>query len=105
MKNIHGMIIVPFIIALYFIGCSPKSSDIIVLEVVPTNVNLAEYENFFTRNSGGWESGRKSTLEEREHFLDLQTENTHAHFPDAPSNSSEQKQKADRKSTRLNSSH
>jgi peptidyl-prolyl cis-trans isomerase SurA len=73
MKNIHGMIIVPFIIALYFIGCSPKSSDIIVLEVVPTNVNLAEYENFFTRNSGGWEAGRKSTLEEREHFLDLLT--------------------------------
>lgn len=56
-----------------FIGCSPKSSEIIVLEVGQQKVTLAEYENFYTRNSGGWEMGQKSSLEERERFLDLLT--------------------------------
>ncbi|MBI4811194.1 MAG: peptidylprolyl isomerase [Ignavibacteriales bacterium] len=59
--------------AILFFGCSPKSSEIIVLEVGQQKVTLAEYENFYTRNSGGWEMGQKSSLEERERFLDLLT--------------------------------
>lgn len=55
----------------YFIGCSPSSSDILLLEIGQQKTSLAEYENFFTRNSGGWEVGQKSSLEERERFLDL----------------------------------
>jgi peptidyl-prolyl cis-trans isomerase SurA len=57
----------------FFFGCSPKSSDILVLEVGQQKISLAEYENFYTRNSGGWEMGQKSSIEERERFLDLLT--------------------------------
>jgi peptidyl-prolyl cis-trans isomerase SurA len=60
-------------LSLVLFGCSPKSSDIIVLEVGPTKVSMREYEDFFTRNSGGWDAARKSTQEERERFLDLLT--------------------------------
>jgi len=61
------------IIVIILIGCSPKASDIIVLEVGQQKVTLADYENFYTRNSGGWEMGKKSSLEERQRFLDLLT--------------------------------
>lgn len=60
-------------LVLSLLGCAPKSSDIIVLEVGQDKVSLAEYENFFSRNSGGWETARISTPEERERFLELLT--------------------------------
>jgi peptidyl-prolyl cis-trans isomerase SurA len=60
-------------LALSLFSCAPKASDIIVLEVGQEKVNLAEYENFFSRNSGGWETVRESSLEERERFLELLT--------------------------------
>ncbi len=60
-------------LSLVLFGCSPKTSDIIVLEVGPSKVSMKEYENFFTRNSGGWDAARQSTQEERERFLDLLT--------------------------------
>ena len=66
-----AIVLITFIFLLA--GCAPKSSNIVVLEVGSQKVSLAEYENFFTRNSGGWEAGQKSTLEERERFLDLLT--------------------------------
>lgn len=59
--------------SLFFAGCSPKASDSIVLEVGLTKIPLSEYENFFMKNSGGWELARQSTPEERERFLDLLT--------------------------------
>jgi peptidyl-prolyl cis-trans isomerase SurA len=34
---------------------------------------MNEYENFYTRNSGGWDAARQSSMEERERFLDLLT--------------------------------
>jgi len=55
-------------------GCSPQVADEIVLEVGPTKVALGDYENFYSRNSGGWEAGKRSSLEERERFLDLLTD-------------------------------
>jgi len=45
----------------------------IVLEAGTTKVTLGEYENFYTRNSGGWDVAQKSSMEERERFLDLLT--------------------------------
>lgn len=67
----RGMLAILFFVSLSLIGCSPKASDVIVLEVGPAKVSLAEYENFYSRNSGGPDSARKSTPEERTHFLDL----------------------------------
>ncbi|MBI5476870.1 MAG: peptidylprolyl isomerase [Ignavibacteriales bacterium] len=72
MKLFIGVISVISLLIL-LAGCSPKSSDIVVLEIGQQKVSLAEYENFFTRNSGGWEVGQKSSIEERERFLDLLT--------------------------------
>ncbi len=66
-------IVILTLIVIILIGCSPKASDIIVLEVGQQKVTLADYENFYTRNSGGWEMGKKSTIEERQRFLDLLT--------------------------------
>ena len=66
--------LLPILVTILIIGgCSPKASDIIVLEVGQSKVSLAEYENFYTRNSGGWETARNSSIEERTHFLDLLT--------------------------------
>jgi peptidyl-prolyl cis-trans isomerase SurA len=73
MKAVLGMIFSIVVFTLLVGGCSPKASDIVVMEVGQTKVSLAEYENFYTRNTGGWETARNSTLEERAHFLDLLT--------------------------------
>jgi peptidyl-prolyl cis-trans isomerase SurA len=54
-------------------ACAPKTSDIVVLEVGPSKVTMSEYESFFTRNSGGWDVAKQSSMEERERFLDLLT--------------------------------
>ncbi len=67
----RGMLAIPFIVSLSLLGCSPKTSDIIVLEIGPSKVSLAEYESFYTRNSGGLDAAQKSTPEERDRFLDL----------------------------------
>jgi peptidyl-prolyl cis-trans isomerase SurA len=45
----------------------------LVLEVGPTKVNLKEYEDFYMRNSGGWEVAKQSSQADREHFLELLT--------------------------------
>ncbi|HZY09580.1 MAG TPA: peptidylprolyl isomerase, partial [Bacteroidota bacterium] len=55
------------------IGCSPRVSDMLVLEVGTTKVMLNEYETFFAKNSGGWDVVQQSSIEERERFLDLLT--------------------------------
>ncbi|MBI1803388.1 MAG: peptidylprolyl isomerase [Ignavibacteriae bacterium] len=54
-------------------GCSPKASDVVVLEVGTSKVSLVEYEDFYTRNSGSRDAAKRSSTEEREHFLDLLT--------------------------------
>lgn len=74
MRMIHWVAVALFTSFLALSGCSPREGDAIVLEVGPTKVPLREYENFYTRNSGGWDSGKRSTMEEREHFLDLLTD-------------------------------
>lgn len=72
MRILEGIIIIlSFLLILG--GCAPKIGDKVVLEIGNNKVTVSEYENFFTRNSGGWSVAQKSTLEEREHFLNLLT--------------------------------
>ncbi len=54
-------------------GCSPTANDLLVLEAGTDKVSLREYERFYERNAGTWEAARKSSLEDREKFLDLLT--------------------------------
>ncbi len=67
----RGMTVIPFLFSLLLIGCAPKASDVIVLEVGPSKFTLGDYEKFYLRNSGGLDAARKSTQADREHFLDL----------------------------------
>ncbi len=53
------------------IGCSPKTSELIVAKYGDNVVKLGEYEKFYTRNIGGLEAAKKSTQKEREDFLNL----------------------------------
>jgi peptidyl-prolyl cis-trans isomerase SurA len=70
MGAVHRVLVTLFLsLALY--GCASQSPDVVVLEVGPSKVSMREYENFFTRNSGGWDAAKQSTMEERERFLDL----------------------------------
>ncbi len=73
MGVVRGVLAPLLLFSFVIIGCSPRESESVVLTVGKENVNLKEYENFYTRNSGGLDAGRKSTQEEREHFLDLLT--------------------------------
>ncbi|MBI4548280.1 MAG: peptidylprolyl isomerase [Ignavibacteriae bacterium] len=73
MKLNVGMLVIPVVLVLVLSGCSPKYTDIVVLEVGKNRVTLGEYENFYVRNSGGWEIAKQSSQEERERFLDLLT--------------------------------
>ncbi len=62
------------LVSLYSNGCSPSVGDLVVLEVGPSRVNLADYQTFYLKNNANIEAAKKSTQEEREHFLDLLTE-------------------------------
>lgn len=73
MKLVQWTVFPLYAFLLLFIGCSPRQSEVIVAEIGPTKISLNEYERFFTRNASGMESGKSSTQEEREHFLDLLT--------------------------------
>lgn len=53
------------------IGCSPKNSELIVAKVGDNPITLGEYEKFYSRNAGGLDAAKKSTLPEREDFLNL----------------------------------
>ena len=83
MRSLRGVIAALFFsLPLLIVGCAPKAANEVLLEVGPTKVNVNEYEEFFMRNSGGWEAARQSTQAERERFLDLLT-NYHLKLLDA----------------------
>jgi peptidyl-prolyl cis-trans isomerase SurA len=73
MKAVFGVFMVCLPLIILIGGCAPKYSDEIVLQVGPSSVTLGEYEKFFNRNSTNADVGRNSSMEEREHFLDLLT--------------------------------
>lgn len=62
-----------FFLPLLIWGCSPKTGDLLLLEVGSEKIPLREYEQFYERNVGSWDAAQKSSLEEREKFLDLLT--------------------------------
>ncbi|MFI5253161.1 MAG: peptidylprolyl isomerase [Bacteroidota bacterium] len=71
MNSLKQLIFIIFGITFFLIGCAPKESESVVAEIGSHKVNMGEYENFFAKNSGGWEAAKDSTMESREHFLDL----------------------------------
>ncbi len=64
---------VPLLVSFAFNGCSSGAENVIVAEVGASKVSLADYEAFYMKNSGNLEAAQKSSLDEREHFLDLLT--------------------------------
>ena len=52
-------------------GCSPKAQDEVVATVGPTPITLGQYESHYLKTLGTREAGEKTTLEERQKFLDL----------------------------------
>jgi peptidyl-prolyl cis-trans isomerase SurA len=73
-KSRHVLTFLSIVSTLLVWGCSPKGGSDIVAQVGNEKVDIAEYERFYTRNGGGLENARKSTQQDREHFLDLLTE-------------------------------
>ncbi len=73
MKLLCGIIATTAVCMLLLSGCSPKASESVVLEVGQKKVTLGEYEEFFTKNSGGSTAAKQSSMEERNRFLDLLT--------------------------------
>lgn len=61
-----------FLFSLFLlIGCSPKTSELVVAKYGENEVKLGEYEKFYSRNIGGLDAAKKSTQQEREDFLNL----------------------------------
>ncbi|MDP2209712.1 MAG: peptidylprolyl isomerase [Bacteroidota bacterium] len=56
---------------LLLIGCSPKTSELVVAKYGDNVVKLGEYEKFYSRNIGGLDAAKKATQQEREDFLNL----------------------------------
>jgi len=52
-------------------GCSPKAHDTVVASVGNEDITLGDYEALYIKSNGSWEHGKKASLGEREHFLDL----------------------------------
>ncbi|HUN67078.1 MAG TPA: peptidylprolyl isomerase [Bacteroidota bacterium] len=74
MKVIGGFLSICGIVCAFLLaGCSPKTADILVLQVGPSKVDLEDYQNFYLKNSGNMETARASSQQERERFLDLLT--------------------------------
>ncbi len=59
------------ILSLTILGCSPKTSDLIVATLGNEKITLNEYESFYSRNTGGKEAAKTSSVHQREEFLDL----------------------------------
>ncbi len=61
-----------FLFSLFFlIGCSPKTSELVVAKYGDNVIKLGEYEKFYSRNIGGLDAAKKATQQEREDFLNL----------------------------------
>ncbi len=68
----HYLIFFSLLGALLILGCGEKE-DPVVLEIGLKKIGLGEYENFFAKNTGGWDAAKNSQQEDREKFLDLLT--------------------------------
>ena len=57
------------LIALY--SCAPEHSQIVVAEFGNNKVSMDEFENAYSKNSGGYDKASKDSLKNYENFLDL----------------------------------
>ncbi|MGA9365182.1 MAG: peptidylprolyl isomerase [Bacteroidota bacterium] len=54
-----------------FNGCTKQAGEIILADIGPEKLTVAEYEHQLSKNSGGWEAARSLPMAEKEKFLDL----------------------------------
>lgn len=52
-------------------GCAKQAGDIILADIGPEKLTVAEYEHQLSKNSGGWEAAKSLPTAEKEKFLDL----------------------------------
>ncbi len=76
MNTINRLIFLLMVGSMILLGCGDKEPNQgpIVLEVGNQKVDMAEYENFYAKNAGGWDAAKQSSQEDRERFLDLLAE-------------------------------
>ncbi len=51
-------------------GCASQK-DVIVAEVASEKISLVEFETMYAKNNGGWDGAAKTSIDDREKFLDL----------------------------------
>ncbi len=73
MKATQTRLLVPFILLVWFAGCSPKAGDVVVASVGEDKITMAEFETMYLKSNGSREQAAASTMEERTKFLDLLT--------------------------------
>ncbi len=73
MNSVYRLILISIVSAILLSSCGDKKEDPVVLEVGAKKVGISEYETFFAKNTGGLDSARKSSQQDREKFLDLLT--------------------------------
>ncbi len=59
------------ILAILFISCAPKHSEIVLAEFGEDEVTMGEFENIYAKNAGGIEKAKTDSLQKLENFLDL----------------------------------
>ena len=64
-------ILIVLLTTVLILGCGPKTGELVVAKIGDNPVKLEEYEKFYSRNAGGLDAAKKSTLPEREEFLNL----------------------------------
>jgi len=58
-------------LGLLFNACTKQASDIIVADIGPEKLTVADFEHQFSANNGGWEVAKGLPIAEKERFLDL----------------------------------
>jgi peptidyl-prolyl cis-trans isomerase SurA len=58
-------------VSFFLNGCTKQVSDIILADIGPEKLTVAEYERQLSKNNGGWEAAKSLPIEEKEKFLDL----------------------------------
>ena len=68
---LKGNSLLLFLPLIAFYSCAPEHSQIVVAEFGNNKVNIGEFENAYSKNSGGFDKASKDSLKNYENFLDL----------------------------------
>jgi peptidyl-prolyl cis-trans isomerase SurA len=72
MKSLHAFTFVFTLgLTVALSGCSKQAADLVLAEVGPEKLTIAEYERQLLRNHADWEAAKKLPVPEKERFLDL----------------------------------